>query len=222
MVKIIGHRGARGLAPENTVASVQAALACGVDGIEFDMRVTADSIVVCVHDATVLDPVGNRLVVAQTTYAELKKANQELATLDELLTAIGPNTVAVAELKPDEAIGPVAAVIRKRLATDWKDGRILLASFSQSTLRDCKAVLPDLEMIVNERWSSVKAVWRARQLGTRRITLRSWWLWSGVIGNLNRRGYIVSTYTVNKVRRIHRWQRHGLHAVITDYPDRFR
>ena len=45
-----GHRGARGLAPESTIASFDAAIAHGVTGIEFDVRLTGDGEVVVWHD----------------------------------------------------------------------------------------------------------------------------------------------------------------------------
>lgn len=47
-----GHRGARGLAPESTIASFDAALANGITGVEFDVRLTGDGEVVVWHDAT--------------------------------------------------------------------------------------------------------------------------------------------------------------------------
>ena len=47
-----GHRGARGLAPESTIASFDAAIAHGVTGIEFDVRLTGDGEVVVWHDPT--------------------------------------------------------------------------------------------------------------------------------------------------------------------------
>src|SRR4051812_15429583 len=45
-----GHRGARGLAPENTLAAFRAALALGVDTIETDLAVTRDNVVVISHN----------------------------------------------------------------------------------------------------------------------------------------------------------------------------
>ncbi len=49
-LKIEGHRGARGLAPENTLASFEKALDIGVTGIEFDVGISKDNHVVVVHD----------------------------------------------------------------------------------------------------------------------------------------------------------------------------
>ena len=49
-IEIIGHRGTAGLAPENTLAAFRRACAIGVDGIEFDVHLSADSVLVVHHD----------------------------------------------------------------------------------------------------------------------------------------------------------------------------
>ena len=49
-IELHGHRGARGLFPENTLAGFAAALAIGVDAIELDVGATADDVVVVTHD----------------------------------------------------------------------------------------------------------------------------------------------------------------------------
>ncbi|TMK20451.1 MAG: glycerophosphodiester phosphodiesterase, partial [Actinobacteria bacterium] len=50
-MQVIGHRGAAALGPENTIAAVEAGLAAGADGVEIDVRRTADGVVVLMHDA---------------------------------------------------------------------------------------------------------------------------------------------------------------------------
>lgn len=47
---VIGHRGARGLYPENTIAGFSQAISLGVDALELDVAVTADHVVVVTHD----------------------------------------------------------------------------------------------------------------------------------------------------------------------------
>ena len=48
----IGHRGACGHAPENTIISIRKALEIGVDGVEFDIQMSADGVPVVIHDDT--------------------------------------------------------------------------------------------------------------------------------------------------------------------------
>lgn len=51
ILKLIGHRGAAALAPENTIAAIEAGLAAGADGVEVDIRRTVDGALVLLHDA---------------------------------------------------------------------------------------------------------------------------------------------------------------------------
>ena len=65
-VAVIGHRGARAVRPENTLAAFAYALQAGVDAIELDLAVTRDDHLVVSHDPLVngdlcLDPDGRRL-----------------------------------------------------------------------------------------------------------------------------------------------------------------
>lgn len=52
-MKLIGHRGARALAPENTMRSLKIAITCGADMVEVDVRLSKDGIPVVIHDETV-------------------------------------------------------------------------------------------------------------------------------------------------------------------------
>ena len=64
-MKIVGHRGARGLSPENTIASLEKAIEHGVDMVEVDVRVTKDGVAVLHHDPVVTDPDGAEIIIAQ-------------------------------------------------------------------------------------------------------------------------------------------------------------
>ena len=50
---VIGHRGNRAHAPENTLASLQEAVALGVDAVEFDVQVSSDGVLLLMHDLTI-------------------------------------------------------------------------------------------------------------------------------------------------------------------------
>lgn len=77
-----GHRGARGLEPENTIAAFERALAIGVSTLEMDAAITADGVVVVSHDPT-LNPAitrdaqgrwlpGRGPLIRRSTHAELQ------------------------------------------------------------------------------------------------------------------------------------------------------
>ena len=61
---IIGHRGASAVAPENSMAAFEAAIAAGADGIEFDVHLSRDGVPVIIHDETLQRTHGLRKRVA--------------------------------------------------------------------------------------------------------------------------------------------------------------
>lgn len=69
---VIGHRGNRAHAPENTLESFAQAIAAGADAIEFDVRVTADGIPVVIHDPTVDRTTSGTGAVSRLTFAEVR------------------------------------------------------------------------------------------------------------------------------------------------------
>lgn len=83
-----GHRGARGLAPESTVASFDAALAHGVTGVEFDVRLSADGQVVVWHDPTLQ---ADKCSFPEVDYTDVRV---DALTLEQLRTVdIGARTL---------------------------------------------------------------------------------------------------------------------------------
>lgn len=214
---IIGHRGAKGLLPENTLASLQKAIDCGVDRAEFDVRVTKDGVPVLHHGAEI-NAGGETYLIKDSPYADLRASEPDLATLDEALAAIGQQIPLYIEVKPDEPIEPIVAIIKNRqakLIDPW------LASFSQETLLALHKELPELSTVVLERWSGLRASRHARQLGTNKVCMKQKWLWWGFIRQVTRGGWELYAYTVNDPAKARRWAQHGLAGLVTDYPDRF-
>src|SRR6476646_6938394 len=109
---IIAHRGASIDAPENTLAAFKSAWPQGADGIETDIRLTADGRVVCIHDEDTRRVTGGQqvLVIANTRYADLKPIDiggwkgpkwrgEAIPTLDDALDAVPAGKYAFIELK---------------------------------------------------------------------------------------------------------------------------
>lgn len=221
-MKVIGHRGARGLAPENTIASLQKALEHDVDEVEFDLRITKDGVAVLHHNRDLIDPNGKRHRIAQHSYKELLEHKPDLITFDQALAVLKGSVPLYIEVKPKEPTKPIIAIVRNSLENGWKAEDFRLASFSFKTLQAFHAALPDVTLIVNESWSGVRATGRARKLGTKRISMYYAWLWSGFIRATSHSGYQLSAYPMNNARKARRWEHFGLYGVITDYPDRFQ
>lgn len=84
---IIGHRGASAVAPENSMAAFEAAIAAGADGIEFDVRLSRDGVPVIIHDDTLQRTHGLRKRVVDLTAEELRSVSvPSLRDLFELMS----------------------------------------------------------------------------------------------------------------------------------------
>lgn len=220
-MKIIGHRGAKGLAPENTLASIHKALEHNVDAIEFDVRLSKDAVAVVTHDANLHDPSGNKLRVSGSTYAQLKEHNPDLPTLAEVIVAVNRCVPLIIEIKARDATSSVIEIVKSYLSKGWKPTDFAFISFDFKILREVKTALPEIDVIVNEMWSSIRAYYRARKLGTNRIDLYAPFVWTPVVRGFADRGFELYTFPINNVKKARRWQSAGLAGVVTDFPDRF-
>lgn len=216
---IIGHRGARGLAPENTLASIKKAIACQVDEVEVDVRVTKDGVPILHHDRFISSD-GTVISIASLTYAAIQKAKPDIATLGEALKLVAHRTALLIEVKHGEPTQPVIQVIRDYSSLSREVPRILLGSKSHRVLTDLHRALPEIPKVVIEPWSGIWAAYRANRVDTRRISMRSWWLWTGFLAAMARRGFQIVPYTINNPQKLSKWQPY-VYGIVTDYPDRF-
>ena len=220
-MKIIGHRGARDLSPENTLVSFEKAIQYGVDAVELDVRVTRDGVAVVHHDAAVVDPDGSEVIIARTTYAELLRHKRDLAALDHTIRTVAHRCRIMIEIKPGEPTKQTIRIIRDRLKRGWRLKEFAVASYDFRILQDVREQLPGIELVVIEKWSGLRATHRARKLHTKRMSMNQRWLWGGFLRAMKRGGFRLSPYTINNPRQAKRWRPY-LYGVITDRPDLFR
>jgi glycerophosphoryl diester phosphodiesterase len=82
---IYAHRGASVDFAEHTESAYQAAVAQGADGFECDLRLSRDEIPVLWHNASMLERAGNRGLIAEMKFSEIKNVYPEILTLDNFL-----------------------------------------------------------------------------------------------------------------------------------------
>jgi glycerophosphoryl diester phosphodiesterase len=112
---IYGHRGAPVAAPENTLYSFKRAYGLNVDGIELDIQITQDGILVVRHDPHILDPTGDSTLISSLTGLEVSKVDarggafqnipfQHIPTLEQVLQELPPNIIINIELKSQQRL----------------------------------------------------------------------------------------------------------------------
>ena len=112
--KIIGHRGAKGLAPENTLASIKKALSFGLSFVEIDVKVTKDNIPILIHDKTINRTTNGKGMCHKYNFKELKNLDagswfssrykkEKILSLEDCIDFIKTNKMGInIELKPNK------------------------------------------------------------------------------------------------------------------------
>lgn len=194
-MKVIGHRGAAGLALENSRSSLLAAIQQGVDMIEFDVRLTADDHLVVIHDKRTGRVAEDKLRVREQSLEELRQFSlsngERFLTLDEALDIIGDMPVII-ELKDRHSVDELLLVLERH-----PEARPTIASFQHSELRQVHRVLPGVPTYVLERFAPVDIVHTAHKMHTTGIGLNKW-LMNPLTYWLARRYHLkIYLYTVN-------------------------
>jgi len=146
---VVGHRGNRAHAPENTLPSLLEAVALGVDAVEFDVHLTKDGVLVLLHDPTLDRTTDAKGPVASRTLADLRGVDAGarfsrdgrtypwrgkgvgVPTFDEVIEALPAGLPLIIELKTVAATSMLqAAIARHNLA-----GRIVVAGFDPESTR---------------------------------------------------------------------------------------
>ena len=158
---MIAHRGASGVAPENTLAAFARALDQGADMLELDIHLSRDGIPVVIHDATLERTTNGHGRVVEYDLAALKQldagswfakeyAGERIPTLDEVLTLVNGRAPVIIEFKWDKEEGyypqmatKVATIIRAHQASDW----CWVQSFEQRYLDEMYRLLPEVPLV---------------------------------------------------------------------------
>ena len=152
--RIFGHRGAAGVAPENTIVSFQRALQDGAPFVELDVRGSKDGEIAIIHDATVNRTTDGRGRVHRHTLKELKALDAgywfskdggrsypyrgkeiEIPTLQELFSAI-PQARVIIEIK--QAHPPIVKKVLEIVRQEGKEEQVLLATEKDQIMKEIR------------------------------------------------------------------------------------
>ncbi|MEO6514014.1 MAG: glycerophosphodiester phosphodiesterase [Candidatus Saccharimonadales bacterium] len=224
---VVGHRGAQGEVIGNTRAALAWAIEHGVSEIETDSRLTSDGIIVQHHDPYFFDPTDAKHSITAHTFADIKIADPEIMTLNEMIEFVNRRSRLMLEIKAETDPLPVIATVRYYLSHGWQTDDFSFASFDFDILKTVHQELPEIDRIVLEGWSALRAIWRARQLKTSYLSMNQQYLWWGFIRWAARHNHKVYSYPYPRTRlpfnhrKPEKWVKHGLHGIITDKPENY-
>jgi glycerophosphoryl diester phosphodiesterase len=244
---VVGHRGAAALAPENTLASFRAAVAAGVDLIEFDvLQLRRGELVVAhSHDLFEVSHGAARGSLQNLSVEEARAACPELPTLEqalELFASEATGTGVHLDLKTAAAAESVSAALDRF----GLRGRSLVSSFHHDALRRLSRLEPGLRLGVSfprdrlgvHRRTSMGPVvaggLRALRVATPRLVdlllsrsrantlvLHHALVSPGAVSRAHARGAPVVAWTVDDAPDFRRVENAGVDAIVTNDPSKF-
>ncbi len=214
---VVGHRGAAGLEPENTLRSFRRAAREGADAIELDLRFSRDGRLVIMHDPTVDRTTNGTGPVSGMSLDELRSLDaglgERIPTFEEVLEAT--DLPIHAELKETETVEPLVKLI-------WRWGlmeRITVISFDLETLFRVRGSLLGLPVGLILAGAPPEGIQQARSVNAILVSFEATHLNAGMVERSRKAGLNTGAWTVNDPEQMQRVTSLGVDFVATDRPD---
>lgn len=223
---IIGHRGAAGLAPENTLASFKAALEVGVDWIEFDVRATRDGHVVISHDPHTLRTGLRPHIISRTTFQKLQsiklRGGNTIPTIAQAFKTIGDRAKINVEIKTPGCAAAVVKQIEDAVASGRRYDDFMVSSFKVSELREVHHLDAKIPLALLHSFNPYKFL-HLRGLRVQAVGFSYKNLPAKAVHQAELRELLVYVYTVNNPATAARLaEDRNVKAIVTNRPDRMQ
>jgi len=233
--KIIGHRGACGYAPENTLESIKTAAEIGTAWVELDVKLTKDSVPIIFHDDTLDRTTNGHGPVADMLYKDIEDldagswyadafATAKIPTLEEAIDEILKSGMGLnLEIKPcpgrEIETAEAAMDILSRI---WDDPeKLLISSFQHVSIETARDLAPEWKraLLIDEPLQNWLELADYLDVATINIDGRDQSLTQDLVETYIESGRQVLAYTINdpfRAKLLYSW---GVDGVFSDVPD---
>jgi len=240
---VIAHRGASGLAPENTLASISKAIEIGVDRIEMDLRQTLDGEVVVLHDKTIIRTTNGWGSLRKIPLKKLKRysagswfdpafSSETVPTFREVLELVKGRATLLLEVKDGTPYHPgiekrIIELVNEYAANEW----CIVQSFNDRILNNFRK-LPEFQTDMQKLFAAFIPVapfyggskFSYKRLRTyayaQEVNISRRYVNPRVIRKVHTMGKKVNVWTVNETSALEKFVDWGVDGIITDYPER--
>lgn len=219
---ILAHRGACRVAPENSLAAFDRALAMGADGVELDVRAARDGHLVVVHDASI-----DGLPIAECDVRSLRLTHPFVSSLEDVLRHFAGRLFLDIELKERGHERRALNLIERYVSP----ADFMITSFNATSIRVIRAAAPHVKcgLLVGTRGRGARlrsrldaalAVPRARSAGAQYLCVHWTLVDAGLLARAAGAGLSVIVWTVDDVARLRALCGDArIAAIITNVPD---
>lgn len=219
----IGHRGAMGHAPENTLSSIRKALALGTSCMEIDVY-SVDGHLVVFHDNRLERTTNGTGYLLDQKFDDLRKLDagngEKIPTLKEAFAAINLNAGVNIELKGPDTANPVVNFIANMRASGWNDDLVLVSSFNHRELSLVNKLDPRIKLGAMMVGLPMDDAAFAGSLGAYSVHLSIEFIDRRLVKDAHARDLRVFVFTVDHPEDIDKMRELGVDGVFTNYPER--
>jgi glycerophosphoryl diester phosphodiesterase len=239
---IVGHRGAAGHAPENTMASFRKAIEFGVDVVELDVHLTNDGVVVVHHDNSLDRTTSGKGEIKSHKWDHISKLdagtsfshyfkNETVPSLEDVIKLCKGKTEVLIEIKDGEDVYPeiedrIIELIRKYKAEKW----CIVQSFRDDVIFRIHRIAPDIRLqklfvrklcclpVIFDSGASFFSFQKYHFVESFNILYK--YAGKQFIEQVHKHNKKVMVWTVNEAEDIAKMKAIGVDGIISDFPDR--
>jgi len=219
---IVGHRGAAGYEPENTLLSFQKAIEIGVDWIEMDVHRSSDGHIVVIHDDTVDRTTRGHGKVSEMTLAELKNLDagkgQKIPTLQESIDFTKGRARVIVEIKQEGTEADVVDAIERNDIIY----AAMVASFSTRSIRRVKEINPEIMTAAIFSRLPIDFKGLARDARADSVFMRKDIVSQAIIEEAHKNGFTVNVWNEDNPEDIRKYAAMGPDMMSSNFPDRLK
>lgn len=231
MSKIFAHRGYSGKYPENTMLAFKKAVECGIDGIELDVQLSKDGVVVIIHDETLDRTTDGTGKVMNYTYEELSKLDasftfkdlgiNRIPTLREYFEYVKTLDI-ITNIELKNGINEYSGIEEKviDLIREFNlEKKVIISSFNHYSILKVKKIAPEIKCgFLSESWIINAGKYCASyHIECYHPIFNS--LTTEIINELKSYEIEINCWTVNKEQEIKSLFKKKVDSIITNYPE---
>ncbi len=215
---IVGHRGAKGVKPENTISAIKYGIEAGVDIVEVDVRKTKDNVLILLHDPDFKRLAGKEIKPQDVDFSYIRENisidGEPVATLDEALSTVNGKVGLFIEIKEPETTPDVLELVIKHNAIHW----VAIISFYDEALIQTKELLPSVKTGLIY-FKPPGRIFEAKKLGAD-FVVPNWKIATAKANAVaHRLGLKVVAWTINDEETAKKVLERKTDVMATDYPD---
>lgn len=220
-----GHRGASGYEPENTLIAFQKAIELKADGIELDVHLSSDGVLVVIHDETIDRTTNGKGTVNKMPLKKLKnfkiEKNEKIPTLIEVFDLVNKQCIINIELKGMGTAKPVLDLIEHYIKEKkWQNNDFLISSFDWNMLEEATSLNSKIRIGVLTEESIEEALAFAKKIKAYSIHPDYLLLTKENVALLQENGFEVFPWTVNSEEAISTIKSFKVNGIISNFPDK--